>query len=138
MNEQVHDDFTMSNPPSPPNNNDRAQLPRDLARNPPIPAIPWMEQPMYAAETAAMVQNATRKAGQDNTKLAYDSKIIEFKQYCQSVFEHEGTLAEIVTKEKAFGFVLFNAYCPKKRADGRKKRGDGNVLRFDLSEYNDV
>ena len=91
---------------------------------------------LFAHETSILINNQTKKAGQDNTALAYESKIIEFKQYCHSVFASEGALAEIVTPDKAFGFVLYNAFCQKIKSTGRKKRGDGSVIRFDRSNYN--
>ena len=91
---------------------------------------------LFTNEITALINNQTKTAGQDNTSLAYDSKIIEFKQYCHSIFASEGALAEVVTPDKAFGFVLYNAFWQKIKSTGRRKRGDGSVVRFDRSNYN--
>ena len=93
---------------------------------------------MFVDETNALINNQTKKAGQDNTALAYDSKIIEFKQYCHSVFASQGFQAELVTEDKAFGFMLYNAYREKVTSNDRKKRGDCNVIRFSRENYNVV
>ena len=102
-------------------------------------ASPFPPPPrMFAAETNALINNQTQKAGQDNTALAYGSKIIEFKQYCHSVFSSLGVYAELVTEDKAFGFVLYNAYREKIQSKGRKKRGDNSIVRFSRENYNAV
>ena len=101
-------------PATPSQNTNPPRLPIEDPLNPSFPSLPWIEEPMFTTQTAALVRNAIRKEGPDNTKLAYDPKITEFKQYCRSVFSHQGELAEIVTKEKAFGFLLYNAYRPPK------------------------
>ena len=84
------------------------------------------------------MNNRTKKAGQDNTLLAYDPKIKEFKQYCHGMFVSEGSSAEIITGDKAFGFLVYNAFWEKKKTRGRKKQGSGNVTCFDRLEYNGV
>ena len=104
-----------------------------------INASPFIRTPqMFSTQTSALISNQTKKSGQDNTSLAYNSKMIEFKQYCQSVYASEGALAEVVTADKAFGFILYNTFCQKIKSNGRKKRGDNNVVRFNREEYNTV
>ena len=104
----------------------------------PMPS-PWLPIPqLFSIKTSALMNNQTKKAGQDNTLLAYEPKIKEFQQYCHSVFASEGSSAEIVTADKAFGFLVYNAFREKKKTRGRKKQGSGNVPRFDRLEYNGV
>ena len=55
----------------------------------------------------AITNNLIHKDGQDNTALAYDSKIIEFKQYCHAKHNNP-PLTELVTIEKAYGFIVYN------------------------------
>ena len=55
----------------------------------------------------AIRNNLIHKDGQDNTALAYDSKIIEFKQYCHAKHNNP-PLSELVTVEKAYGFIVYN------------------------------
>ena len=97
------------------------------------PFIPTPQ--MFSAETSALISNQTKKQGQDNTALAYNSKMIEFKQYCHSVYASEGALAEVITAEKAFGFILYNSFRQKIKPNERKKRGDDSVVRFSQVEY---
>ena len=100
---------------------------------------PWLPIPqLFSNETLELMDNQTKKAGQDNTLLAYDPKIKEFKQYCHSVFASEESSPEIVTADKAFGFLVYNAFGGGKKSRGRKKQGSGNVPRFDRLEYNGV
>ena len=62
---------------------------------------PWLPIPqLFSNETSALMDNQSKKAGQDNTLLTYDPKIKEFKQYCHSVFASEGSSAEIITADK--------------------------------------
>ena len=83
---------------------------------------PWLPIPqLFSNKTSALMDNQTKKAGQDNTLLAYDPKIKEFKQYCHSVFASEGSSAEIVTADKAFGFLVYNAFWGKKEVKGKKE-----------------
>ena len=83
----------------------------------------------------AIRNNLIHKDGQDNTALAYDSKIIEFKQYCHAK-HYNPPITELVTIPKAYGFIVYNCYCPKSTT--RKKRGDSNVARFSLADYVEV
>ena len=83
----------------------------------------------------AIRNNLIHKDGQDNTALAYDSKKIEFKQYCHAKHNNP-PLTELVTIEKAYGFIVYNCY--RQKCTTRKKRGDSNVSRFSLSDYQEV
>ena len=83
----------------------------------------------------AIRNNLIHKDGQDNTALAYDSKIIEFKQYCHAKHNNP-PLTELVTIEKAYGFIVYNCY--RQKCTTRKKRGDSSVSRFSLSDYQEV
>ena len=83
----------------------------------------------------AIRNNLIRKDGQDNTALAYESKKIEFKQYCHAKHNNP-PLTELVTIEKAYGFIVYNCY--RQKSTTRRKRGDSNVSRFSLSDYQEV
>ena len=48
-----------------------------------------------------------------NTARAYDPKSLEFLNYCKSVFEDKID-AEVITADKVFGFIFFQAYRQKK------------------------
>ena len=57
---------------TPSQNTNPPQLPIEDPLNPSFPSLPWIEEPMFTTQTAALVRNAIRKEGLDNTKLAYN------------------------------------------------------------------
>ena len=70
-----------------------------------------------------------------NTNKAYKPKETEFLQFARTVFS-DHPIPDIVTEEKVFAFLYYQAYRrPKKR--GRSKRGQNRNV-FDLAEYNNV
>ena len=48
-----------------------------------------------------------------NTNRAYDPKMLEFKQFCSSLYGDDPS-AQIVDEEKAFVFLFYQAYREKK------------------------
>ena len=103
------------------------------------PQLNFVTPSMFEEQTIALQTNRTKKFGQDNTALAYDSKIIEFRQYCGKVWCHEDSnRREYVTEDKVYGFMLYNAFQEKVSSRKRKKRGNENILRFDIDNYKKV
>ena len=65
----------------------------------------------------AQLQRVLRDSAIDkvkNTNRAMDPKMLEFKQFCASVYGNQGYLTQIVTEEKAFAFLFYHAYREKK------------------------
>ena len=48
-----------------------------------------------------------------NTNRAYDPKMLEFRQFCASLYGND-YLAQIVTEEKNFAFLFYQAHREKK------------------------
>eukprot|EP00536_Pseudo-nitzschia_multiseries_P006942 jgi/Psemu1/16486/gm1.16486_g len=84
--------------------------------------------------TSGIFAKAARQAQHDdndgipiNTQLAYGQKGEEFLHYCTSLFSSCGYSTQIVTKEKVFGFLFYQAYQHKGkeatiRSDNNPKR----------------
>ena len=72
-----------------------------------------------------------------NTNRAYDPKMLEFKQFCASLYGND-YLAPIVTEEKIFAFLFYQAYREKKTKKSRQLCTDSTVSRFDREDYNEV
>ena len=73
-----------------------------------------------------------------NTNRAMDPKMLEFKQFCTSVYGNQGYLTQIVTEEKAFAFLFYHAYREKKRKKKRLSCSDSEVQRFDRADYDKI
>ena len=72
-----------------------------------------------------------------NTNRAYDPKMLEFQQFCHSVYGN--TLdAQLVTEERNFAFLYYQAHRVRKDAKSRKSCRDTAVQRFDRSDYDEV
>ena len=71
-----------------------------------------------------------------NTNLAYGRKGQGFPAFCQAVYsEHE--FPTIVTEEKVFGFLYYQAY-RQARKRGRKRWNTGDVSLFDVDDFRAV
>ena len=72
-----------------------------------------------------------------NTNRAMDPKMLEFKQFCTSIY---GTnyLAQIVSEEKSFAFLFYHVYCVKKGKGKRLSTIDSLVQRFGRADYDKV
>jgi hypothetical protein len=70
------------------------------------------------------VHHETRKTRPDNTSIAYDPKVEEFRGYCDSLYNHLG--AEVryqVTPDKVYNFIFYQSHREKKKP-GKGKRGE--------------
>ena len=80
---------------------------------------------------------ASEKAKPKNTKKAYNPKKHEFMQYCDSVFGEE-TNPRIVTEEKCYGFISYQAHRGKTLKENYKSTSDPSVIRFDKEDFDRV
>lgn len=75
-----------------------------------------------------------------NTRLAYEPKLKEWKEFCDKVHPHDEYRYQ-VTEPKLFIFLYYQSYRPHKER-GKKRGQDGETLdqqqRFDLEQYNAV
>eukprot|EP00536_Pseudo-nitzschia_multiseries_P008972 jgi/Psemu1/21960/gm1.21960_g len=88
------------------------------------------------AKAARQVQHDDNDGIPINTQLAYGQKGEEFLQYCTSVFSSCGYSTQIVTEEKVFGFLFYQAY-QTQRTRGRKKQ-QSQMQIFDGDDYHTV
>jgi hypothetical protein len=65
----------------------------------------------------------------DNTSIAYDPKVLEFKRYCDCQYPHEPEFVRhLVSPDKVYNFMFYQAHRDK-RKPGRQKR-DAPVSEF--------
>jgi hypothetical protein len=86
---------------------------------------------------ARSIAKASESAKPVNTKKAYQPKITEFKQFCDSIYGKEEN-PRFVTEEKAYGFVSYHAHRSKVEKKNRKSISDEAVQRFDKADYDKV
>ena len=81
-----------------------------------------------------------------NTSLAYDPKVVEFKQFCDQVFGGlplSGPQGRYnVNQTKVYGFFLYVAFRERKRRGRKKLVEDNTVVNnsvvFDVKEWNRI
>jgi hypothetical protein len=65
------------------------------------------------------VHHQARGNRQGNTSIAYDSKVKEFKGYCDAMLSHQSVeVRYLVTAEKVYQFIFYQAH-REKRKPGR-------------------
>jgi hypothetical protein len=71
------------------------------------------------------VHHEARKTRPDNTSIAYDSKVDEFRGYCDSLHGHLGSDVRYqVTPEKVYNFMFYQSHREKKSlVKEREERG---------------
>ena len=73
-----------------------------------------------------------------NTSLAYDPKVLEFKQFCDCVFKGRSiTTRYDVDQNKVYGFFLYVAFRESKKR-GRRKSNSVKTPMFDVNEWNRI
>jgi hypothetical protein len=61
----------------------------------------------------------------ENTRRAYNPKVIEFYQYCNQVYKNvPDTERFLLTSDNTYNFILYQAMREKKKAGGRKRKQD--------------
>ena len=71
----------------------------------------------------------------DNNRRAYDSKQIEFIEYCKHVYaKHDDW--ETITDTKVYGFILYQCHRTTKKDQGEKWKG--GTPRFRSHDYDKV
>jgi hypothetical protein len=83
---------------------------------------------------ANFVDEEEKAGGRDNTALAYDGKILEFKQFCNAVYPRED-FRQVVTHEKMYRFFFYTAFREQKKKGGRKGENGNALVKFDHEEY---
>ena len=86
---------------------------------------------------ARSIAKASESAKPINTKKAYQPKITEFKQFCDSIYGGEDN-PRFVTEEKVYGFVSYHAHRTKLTTNKKKSISDEAVQRFDRLDYDKV
>ena len=89
---------------------------------------------MFSKEKS-LINEIARDYVKDNTRRAYDSKQIEFREYCEYVHgkdDHPLTITEI----KVYGFMLYQCHRTKKRGKGVK--WINGTPRFRPDDYDNV
>ena len=68
-----------------------------------------------------------------NTKICYDPKKLEYKQYCDQCYPHDPN-RHVVNEEYAYGFICYNAH----REKSKTKKALTSPDRFNKLDYNQV
>ncbi|MEY4861806.1 MAG: hypothetical protein RL059_1510 [Bacteroidota bacterium] len=89
---------------------------------------------IFATQAQRVLQD-TRMDIPANTNKAYSPKEKEFLAFARQVFSNQA-LPDIVTEEKVFAFLYYQAYRSKKKR-GRKRK-DTTMILFDVKEYDEV
>ena len=89
----------------------------------------------HAQSQEVLRESKSNKVG--NTNRAYDPKMLEFKQFCNSLYGDDD-LSQIVTEEKNFAFLFYQAHREKKSTKARLSCTDLAVSRFDRNDYDEV
>jgi hypothetical protein len=70
------------------------------------------------------VHHESRSTRPDNTSIAYDPKVAEFRGYCDALYNHVGPeIRYQVTPEKVYNFLFYQSHREKKKP-GKGKRGE--------------
>jgi hypothetical protein len=70
------------------------------------------------------VHHEARKTRPDNTTIAYDPKVAEFRGYCDAQYAHLGADVRYqVTPDKVYNFIFYQSHREKKKP-GKGKRGE--------------
>ena len=84
------------------------------------------------------ILNTMDSLSRDNTKLAYDPKAEEFKKFCHHIYGMEGQeYCEVVTEEKMYMFLLYQAHRDKRKR-GKTSANRDNQHGFNSSDYDSV
>jgi hypothetical protein len=99
--------------------------------------IPHPNQAQLVNQSALRRANIDSQNRKDNTKLAYDAKIAEFRNYCNHrMKEDDPTAKYTVTYIKTHEFMFYQAMRPcRKRGDKRKR---DNLPIFDGEEFTSI
>ena len=115
-----------------------------MGPNPLQPGMTVMPIPTNTNFVGGPLHNQSQRVLKDsafdkvvNTNRAMDPKMLEFKQFCTSLYGNH-YLAQIVTEEKAFAFLFYHAYRVKKGKGQRLSTKDSLVQRFDRADYDKV
>ena len=74
-----------------------------------------------------------------NTECAYDPKVLEFLQFCTSLYGNIPS-SRIVDEEKSFAFLFYQAYREKNLGKKNSKLSftDNSTIKFDREDYDNV
>ena len=86
---------------------------------------------------SALVRQGAKDLEKQNTIRCYEPKKFEFLQFCKSVYNME-IAPEVITEDKVFTFLFYQAYRQKKSTRQRLSTTNANVARFDRGSFNDV
>ena len=79
-----------------------------------------------------LVARALIKNTAKNTTIAYESKQVEFIEYCEKIYL--GMAPATVTEPKLFDFLFYQAFRPQRKRGGKKRRYDGGDDDDDVGE----
>lgn len=84
------------------------------------------------------VNQQTEEARPINTRLAYNPKVQEYKDFCDALFPNEQNMAirYLVDPNKVFNFMFYQCYRAKRKTGGKNRPDDYSS--FDMDEYKAV
>ena len=110
---------------------------RDLPLDPsPLPAL---QTPANAGQTQALrigVHNLLAQEVPENTRKAQDPKKDEYRNFCKELWPHDDN-ATVLTHEKVYRFMYYQAFREQKPRGGSKKEGEGKG-EFNFEAYKKV
>jgi hypothetical protein len=96
------------------------------------PTAITLDQPFQTTKNEDAINAQMQELTRGNTSKAYDNKGLEFLQFCREVYSREGELATMVSEEKLYLFLYYQAH------RGKRKAGAKRAAVFSITDYNDV
>lgn len=92
--------------------------------------IPVPTLPIPISNYQQQIRNNMKELERDNTSLAYDPKAAEFKKFCRHVYG-DNDYSEVVTEEKMYLFLLYQAHRGQRKTGGRRTTTGFNPADYD-------
>lgn len=86
---------------------------------------------------SALVKLGAKDLEKKNTLRCYKPKQFEFVQFCESVY-HQDVQPKLVTEDKVFTFLFYQAYRQKRTNRLRISTTDSQLVRFERASFDDV
>lgn len=100
--------------------------------------MPSQDLEMDNVHLTQVVNHQTEEARPENTKLAYNPKVREYKDFCDALFTNESNMAVryLVTPTKVFNYMFYQCYRSKRKTGGKGRPEDYSP--FSMTDYNNV
>ena len=86
---------------------------------------------------SALVKLGAKDLEKKNTLRCYKPKQFKFLQFCESVY-HQDVQPKLVTEDKVFTFLFYQAYRQKRTNRLRISTTDSQLVRFERASFDDV